>query len=61
LHIEKTGLQPQASAFFKLPNLVCRRSEGPQSALHVEMCMAQHLSLRPFGKHHGNPLCLVQI
>ena len=24
------------------------RSEGPQSALHVEMCMAQHLSLRGF-------------
>jgi hypothetical protein len=22
-----------------------RRSEGPQSALNVEMCMAQHLSL----------------
>jgi hypothetical protein len=45
LHIEKTGLQPQASAFFKLPNLVCRRSEGPQSALNVNMCMVQHLSL----------------
>jgi hypothetical protein len=35
----------QASAFFKLPNLVCGRSEGPQSALVVEMCMAQHLSV----------------
>jgi hypothetical protein len=26
----------------------CKRSEVPVSALHVEMCMAQHLSLRGF-------------
>jgi hypothetical protein len=45
LHIKNTGSQPLASAFFKLPNLVCGRSESPQSALNVEMCMAQHLSL----------------
>lgn len=31
LHIEEMGLQPQASALFKLPNLVCGRSEGLQS------------------------------
>jgi hypothetical protein len=31
LHIENTGSQPLASAFFKLPNLVCGRSERPQS------------------------------
>jgi hypothetical protein len=45
LYIEKTESQPRASAFFKLPNLVRGRSEGPQSALNVGMCMAQHLSL----------------
>jgi hypothetical protein len=32
LDIENTGSQPLASAFFKLPNLVCRRSEGPLPA-----------------------------
>jgi hypothetical protein len=26
-------------------DLYAKRSESPQSALHVEMCMAQHLSL----------------
>jgi hypothetical protein len=31
------------------------RSEGPQSALHVEMCMAQHLSL-PAQTGHSPPL-----
>jgi hypothetical protein len=36
LHIENTGSQPLASAFFKLPNLVCGRSESPQSALCVD-------------------------
>jgi hypothetical protein len=41
----KAGSQPRAPAFFKLPNLVCGRSEGLLPALHVEMYMAQHLSL----------------
>ena len=45
LDIENTGSQPLASAFFKLPNLVCGRSEGRHPALNVEMCMVQHLSL----------------
>jgi len=33
--------------FLQVANLVCGRSEGPQSALHVEMCAVQHLRL-PF-------------
>jgi hypothetical protein len=33
-----------------------RRSEGPQSAFHVEMCMAQHLLLSAFGIYrHERP------
>jgi hypothetical protein len=36
LHIENTELQPLASAFFKLPNLVCGRSESPLTALSVD-------------------------
>jgi hypothetical protein len=30
-------------------DLYAKRSESPQSALHVEMCMAQHLSLSALG------------
>ncbi|MFT5271525.1 MAG: hypothetical protein ACI85V_001543 [bacterium] len=36
LQIENTGSQPLGSAFFKLPNLVCGRSEGLQSAIYVK-------------------------
>jgi hypothetical protein len=49
LHVENTRSQPLASTFFKLPNLVCGRSKSPQTALHVKMCMAQHLLLPDLG------------
>jgi hypothetical protein len=45
LHIENTELQPLASAFFKLPNLVCGRSESPLTALSAKMCLPQHRSV----------------
>ena len=32
--------------FVRTADLYAKRSEGPVSALHVEMCMVQHLSLR---------------
>jgi hypothetical protein len=60
LHIENTGSQPLASAFFKLPNLVCACSESPQSALHVEICMAQHLLLSALGvEGHSRPFAAI--
>jgi hypothetical protein len=44
LHIENTELQPLASAFFKLPNLVCGRSESPLTAL----CVGHPIVQSPF-------------
>jgi len=41
--------QPQRKAVLsRKVDLYANRSEGLHTALHVEMCMAQHLSLRGF-------------
>jgi hypothetical protein len=34
--------------YVRTADLYAKCSEGPVSALHVEMCMVQHLSLRGF-------------
>jgi hypothetical protein len=39
------GASAANSHFVRIADLDGDRSEGPQAALHVEMCIAQHLSL----------------
>jgi hypothetical protein len=41
-------LQMHKSGSSRIADLYAKRSEGPVSALNVEMCMAQHLSLSAY-------------
>ena len=44
---QKNSSMPRASALFTLLFRFRTRSECPLSALHVEMCVAQHSSYKP--------------
>lgn len=58
MHIEKSGLQPRASAFFNLPNLVCGRSENPQSALAAFHCVS--IRVQAAAGFEGAKVCFVR-
>jgi integrase len=46
------GVRPPMSEKSRTADLYAKRSEGPVSALSVEMCMAQHLSLSAHKSRH---------
>ena len=53
-HLTSTNVR-----FVPAQKAMLRRRESPQSALHVEMCMAQHLSLSALGRSRSAALALL--
>jgi hypothetical protein len=52
---QKNWIEVPSVRLLQFSNLVCGRSEGPQSALHVEMCMVQQSDCSLIHDGHSRP------